>query len=95
LPAVPADADPAWHLFVVTHDRADELRSRLERAGIAARGYYRTPLHRQPAMAEYAAAGELPATEELARTNLALPISPVLSAGEAAEVVAAASSALA
>jgi UDP-N-acetyl-3-dehydro-alpha-D-glucosamine 3-aminotranferase len=95
LPAVPANADPAWHLFVVTHDDADELRSALERAGIASRGYYRTPLHRQPAMAEYAGPGELPATDELARTNLALPISPVLTADQAAEVVTAVASALA
>jgi dTDP-4-amino-4,6-dideoxygalactose transaminase len=95
IPAVPPDSDPAWHLFVVTHERADGLVAGLNEAGIGARGYYRTPLHRQPAMAGCPAAGELPATVELARTNLALPMSPVLSAEQAAEVVAAASSALA
>lgn len=89
LPVAPERADPAWHLYVVAHERADELVADLARAGIGARGYYRVPLHRQPAMARYDAAGELPATEELARTNLALPMSPSLSAGQAAEVVAA------
>ena len=59
-------------------------------AGIQARGYYRRPLHRQPAMAPYVdGLGPLPATEELAATNIALPISPVLGAGQAAEVVGA------
>ena len=89
LPGVPEGAEPAWHLFVVAHERADELIAGLDRAGVAARGYYRTPLHLQPAMAPYAAAGELPATLELARTNLALPFGPTLSGEQIAEVVAA------
>jgi dTDP-4-amino-4,6-dideoxygalactose transaminase len=39
---------------------------------------------------------QLPVTDELARTNIALPISPVLSAAQVGEVVAAlASTALA
>jgi dTDP-4-amino-4,6-dideoxygalactose transaminase len=41
-------------------------------------------------MAPYVAPGlELPVTEELARSNIALPISPVLSEAQVAEVVAA------
>jgi dTDP-4-amino-4,6-dideoxygalactose transaminase len=90
LPAVPRDAEPAWHLYVVAHPRADELISELTQQGIGARGYYRTPLHRQPAMAPYAAVTvALPATDELAATNLALPISPVFGRAQAQEVVAA------
>ena len=81
--------EPAWHLFVVGHERADELIPALREAGISARGYYRTPLHRQPAMTAFRAAGGLPATLELARTNLALPMSPVLTSEQVAEVVAA------
>ncbi len=95
LPGVPEIAEPAWHLFVVVHPRADELRAALNEAGIAARSYYRTPLHLQPAMAGCGAAGELPATVELARSNLALPMGPTLTEGQVAEVVAAVSSALA
>jgi len=37
------------------------------------------------------AGAELPATDELAATHLAIPMSPVLSAEQAAEVVTAAS----
>jgi dTDP-4-amino-4,6-dideoxygalactose transaminase len=90
LPVATERADPAWHLYVVGHPDADALKARLQAAGIQARGYYRTPLHRQPAMAPYAAGGlALPATDELAQTNLALPMSPVLGAEQAEEVVAA------
>ena len=46
-------------------------------------------------MAAHPVAGGLPATEELARTNLALPMSPVLGREQVAEVVAAVASALA
>jgi dTDP-4-amino-4,6-dideoxygalactose transaminase len=95
LPGVPEIAEPAWHLFVVAHPRADELRAALNDAGIAARSYYRTPLHLQPAMAGCGVAGELPATVELAGTNLALPMGPTLTEDQVAEVVAAVSSALA
>jgi dTDP-4-amino-4,6-dideoxygalactose transaminase len=90
LPVTPADTVAAWHLYVVDHPRADELRTVLNDSGIEARAYYRTPLHRQPAMAPYVPAGlELPVTDALAADILALPISPVLSAAQAEEVVAA------
>ncbi|HEY1590343.1 MAG TPA: DegT/DnrJ/EryC1/StrS family aminotransferase [Solirubrobacteraceae bacterium] len=95
LPGVPEIAEPAWHLFVVVHPRADELRTALNEAGIAARSYYRTPLHLQPAMAGCGVAGELAATVELARSNLAVPMGPTLTEDQVAEVVAAVSSALA
>jgi dTDP-4-amino-4,6-dideoxygalactose transaminase len=88
LPVVPAGVTPAWHLYVVTHPRADELLAALAAAGVQARSYYRRPLHEQPAMEPYATdLGPLPVTDELAATNLALPISPVLSAEQAREVV--------
>jgi dTDP-4-amino-4,6-dideoxygalactose transaminase len=95
LPAVPDGADPAWHLYVITHPRADELLAALAAAGVQARGYYRRPLHRQPAMAPYVdGALSLPVTDELAAGNIALPISPVLSDQQAQEVVAAIAGAL-
>ena len=92
LPLATADSEPAWHLYVVRHERADQLEQALQAAGIGARAYYRRPIHRQPAMA---ADVELPGTDEAARTNLALPIGPTLGAEQAGEVVAAISAALA
>ncbi len=90
VPVVPDGADPAWHLYVVSHPRADALLAALAAAGVQARGYYRCPLHRQPAMAPFVAdLGPLPATDELAAGNIALPISPVFGESQAREVVAA------
>jgi dTDP-4-amino-4,6-dideoxygalactose transaminase len=90
LPEVPPGAEPAWHLYVVSHPDADAMIERLNAAGVQARAYYRVPIHRQPAMTAHAArTPALPATDELARTVIALPISPVLTSDQAGEVVAA------
>jgi dTDP-4-amino-4,6-dideoxygalactose transaminase len=89
LPAIAAGVEPAWHLYVIRHARADELAAALAAAGVGHKAYYRIPVHRQPAMAPYADGLDLPATEELARTHLAIPMSPVLSRAQAEEVVAA------
>ena len=89
LPAASAGCEPAWHLYVVRSERADELAAGLADRGIGAKAYYRVPVHRQPAMAGVAGDVELPATDELARTHLALPMSPVLSTVQVDEVVEA------
>jgi dTDP-4-amino-4,6-dideoxygalactose transaminase len=81
--------DPAWHLYVVRHARSDELALALKAAGIGHKAYYRVPTHLQPAMREYAPDRELPGTGEAARTHLAIPMSPVLSAEQAGEVTGA------
>ena len=86
LPRPVAGADHAFHLYVVRHERADELAAGLEQRGVSARGYYRVPVHRQPAMN---AAVELPGTDQAARTNLALPMGPQLSGQQVRDVVAA------
>jgi dTDP-4-amino-4,6-dideoxygalactose transaminase len=95
VPHTPAEALAAWHLYVIAHPQADRLQSELSDRGIGARGYYRTPIHRQPSMARWPAGRELPVTDELAASNLALPMSPVLSADQVREVVDAVAAALA
>jgi dTDP-4-amino-4,6-dideoxygalactose transaminase len=80
--------DPAWHLYVIRHEHADALAAALAAAGIGCKAYYRVPLHRQTAMREWSDV-ELPGTDEAARTHLAIPMSPVLTLEQAAEVVAA------
>jgi dTDP-4-amino-4,6-dideoxygalactose transaminase len=42
-PAVPDGVQPAWHLYVATHPRAEELNATLARHGVQSRAYYRTP----------------------------------------------------
>jgi dTDP-4-amino-4,6-dideoxygalactose transaminase len=88
LPEPAGGCDPAWHLYVIRHERADALAASLAAAGIGCKAYYRVPLHRQAAMRPWSDV-DLPGTEEAARTHLALPMSPVLTREQAAEVVAA------
>jgi dTDP-3-amino-3,4,6-trideoxy-alpha-D-glucose transaminase len=64
----------AYHLYVV----------RSERELPVGRGYYRTPVHRQPAIGSGV---ELPGTEEAARTNYALPMGTDLTEDQVREVV--------
>jgi dTDP-4-amino-4,6-dideoxygalactose transaminase len=80
LPASIDGARHVYHLYVV----------RAERLPIG-RGYYRVPVHRQPAIGS---AVELPATEEAARTNHALPMGIDLTEEQIREVVAACASGL-
>jgi dTDP-4-amino-4,6-dideoxygalactose transaminase len=86
LPRTLAGARPAWHLYVIRDPEPDALAAGLSERGVAAKAYYRRPVHRQPAFATELA---LPGTDEAARTHLAIPMSPVLSAEQAAEVVEA------
>lgn len=89
LPVPSPGATPAWHLYVARGEAPDALADALGAAGIGARGYYRRPTHRQPAFAAEHGARELPATAELARTHLALPISAATTRAQVDEVVAA------
>ena len=90
LPVPTPGSAPAWHLYVVKTEQADALQDALKDAGVGQKAYYRTPVHLQPAMAEYGRGVELPATDEVARTHLGIPMSPVLDRAQADEVVAAA-----
>ncbi len=74
LPRVVDGARHAYHLYVVRSERELPI----------GRGYYRTPVHRQPAIA---AEAELPGTEEAARTNYALPMGIDLTEDQVREVV--------
>ncbi|MEO6859816.1 MAG: DegT/DnrJ/EryC1/StrS family aminotransferase [Solirubrobacteraceae bacterium] len=89
LPRAFPGSGPAWHLFVVRTPAPDALADALHADGIGSRTYYRVATHEQPAMRAYAPPGPLPGTAEASRTNLAIPISPVLSEAQVEEVVAA------
>ena len=64
---VPVDGcDPAWHLYVIRHERAEALAAALAAAGVGGKRYYAHPLHRQAAMRPWSDV-ELPGTDEAAR----------------------------
>ena len=88
LPRPAEGAKPAWHLYVLADPDVQRLQSALAAAEVGHKAYYRTPVHRQVAMREWGAGVELPATDEAARTHLAIPMSPVLTREQVDEVVA-------
>jgi dTDP-4-amino-4,6-dideoxygalactose transaminase len=88
LPAPTPGAEHVYHLYTVRTDDPDGLVARLAEEDVQARGHYRLPVHRQPAMREFAGAG-LPVTDELAAANVALPMGPELTAAPAEAVVEA------
>ena len=76
--ALPRATDGATHVYHLYVKRAKGLP--------LGRGYYRVPVHRQPAIASDA---HLPTTEEAARTNAALPMGPELTEKQVRTVVQA------
>jgi dTDP-4-amino-4,6-dideoxygalactose transaminase len=81
--------EPAWHLYVVRTPEPDALAAALSGEGIAARSYYRVPVHLQPAMRQWAPQADLPGTATASSSNLALPMGPTLGGRAAREVVEA------
>ena len=86
LPIPTEGSEPAWHVYAIRSERVDEIAAALTARDIGNKAYYRSPIHRHPAMAPYPPAVDLPGTDQLARTHLAIPMSPVLSAAQATEV---------
>jgi dTDP-3-amino-3,4,6-trideoxy-alpha-D-glucose transaminase len=86
LPAPTPGAEHVYHLYTVRTDDPDELVARLASEDVQARAHYRTPTHRQPAMKRFAA-GDLPVTDQLAATNVALPMGPELTTEQVTAVV--------
>jgi dTDP-4-amino-4,6-dideoxygalactose transaminase len=87
LPTPVQDGKPAWHLYVIRHDQPDLLAQALSEAGIGNKVYYRIPIHRQPSMRAYVNGTELPVTDELAVTHLAIPIGSNLGSDQVGEVI--------
>lgn len=90
LPAVPAWAEPAWHVYAVQSPERDRLRQRLAAAGVETLLHYPVPPHLQPAYAGLGlAAGRFPIAERIAAEELSLPIGPQLSEEAQRRVIAA------
>jgi dTDP-4-amino-4,6-dideoxygalactose transaminase len=89
LPLPVAGSLPAWHLYVIGDTQVERAEAALTAAGIGNKPYYRTPVHRQPAMRQWGEGVELQATDYAARCHLAIPMSPVLTREMAEEVVGA------
>lgn len=86
LPEVYNENAHVWHIFPIRCEKRDELQKYLEENGIQTNIHYPTPPHKQGAYKEWKNES-YPVTEEIHRTELSLPISPVITDEEVKEVV--------
>lgn len=77
LPFVPEWSDPVWHLFVVRHERRDELQKTLTKSGIGTMIHYPIPPHLQPAYSDLGyKKGDFPISEAIHSSIISLPMWP-------------------
>lgn len=90
-PVSPSEGEPVYHLFVVECDRRDEIKARLDEAGIASGVHYPIPLHLQRAFDGEGGMkpGSLPVSERAAGRILSLPMFPEMSDADVDRVVTA------
>ena len=77
-----------WHVFPVRVEDRNGFQAYLTGKGIQTVIHYPIPPHRQPAYTEWHDL-KLPITEKIHETIISLPISPVMTDDEVAEVIAA------
>jgi dTDP-4-amino-4,6-dideoxygalactose transaminase len=85
-PDDPQDGMQVFHLFAVEVDDRDRVRDALRAEGIGAAVHYPRPAHLNPAWAQLAAKGDLPAAERLAERTLSLPMFPGITGAEVERV---------
>lgn len=77
-----------WHLFVIRHEKRDELQHFLTDQNIQTLIHYPVPPHKQNAYKQMNSAS-FPITEKLSKTSLSLPIWPGLPRDEQMKIVQA------
>jgi dTDP-4-amino-4,6-dideoxygalactose transaminase len=79
LPSVLQGLDPVWHIFALRHPRRNEFQAALAKVGIGTLIHYPIPPHLSGAYAHSGwKPGDFPIAEEIAKTELSLPIGPHL-----------------
>lgn len=86
-PIVENDFHDVYHIYNVRHVRRDALRHYLLENGVDTRIHYPTPPHRQKALANLFGAAQFPVSEEIHATTVSLPISPIHTEKEIAQVI--------
>lgn len=90
LPREVTEGKHVFHLYVIRDERRDALAEALQARGVATSFHYPIPIHLQAPFQDMGfGEGDLPVTEELARTCLSLPLYPELTEREIDHVVAA------
>ena len=86
LPKIYDENAHVWHIFAIRTENRDELQKHLETNGIQTNIHYPTPPHKQGAYKEWENQS-YPISEEIHRTILSLPISPVMTDEDVQKVV--------
>ena len=86
LPKVYDEKAHVWHIFAIRTEDRNSLQKHLEANGIQTNIHYPTPPHKQGAYKEWENQS-YPISEEIHRTVLSLPISPVMTDDEVKKVV--------
>lgn len=86
-PASPRGREHVYHVYAVRTARRDELRARLQQAGVATGLHYPRPVHLQPAYSDLGyGPGDFSVSERLATELLSLPIYPEMTAAQSRKV---------
>jgi dTDP-4-amino-4,6-dideoxygalactose transaminase len=90
LPYVPEWAQPAWHLFIILHERRDLIQAKLDDAGIGTLIHYPVPPHLSDAYKDHGwKRGDYPISEKIADSALSLPLNPHIDSMNVSQVAEA------
>ena len=88
LPAVAAGCDAVWHIFAIRHPERDWLARQLRQEGIGTLIHYPVPPHLSAAYQDSGfRRGAFPLAEEIAATELSLPLHPYLTKDQVDEII--------
>lgn len=94
LPSVGSFAEPVWHLFVVRSPLRDQLKKKLDDAGIGTMIHYPIPPHLQAAYHELGyERGSFPIAERIHNHVLSLPMGPHINECQLSQIIQAVRSA--
>jgi len=95
LPEVADQVDPVWHLYVVRHERRDDLAHMLAKSGVSTMIHYPVAPHLQPAYTSLGLGrGAFPVAEAMHDRVLSLPIGPTQSLDDTRRIIEAVATAL-
>ena len=92
-PIIPDGSRSAFALYTIRVPHRDDVRAKLDAAGIGTGLFYRLALHQHPAFRAYVGRA-LPVSEKLANEVVSLPVHPDLTDAEVDRVIAAVLAAL-
>ncbi len=91
LPYFSGQLDHIWHIFALRSNYQREIIHHLVKNGITAMVHYPIPIHRQQVFTHWVDLN-LPITDHISRTEVSLPISPVMTTDQVDHVISAVNS---